>query len=261
MAAVLGRDFGYAPLAAALHTSPVSVVDALDPAVQAAVLLRDPVRQGGYRFSHVLIREAVVDAIGTARCAELHAVALTALRDTGWSVLSDLAHHAVQARMVIGDMSAAEFTSAAAEAADHTLAWEDAANWWQATLDLLAAPDNPQRQLTRMRLGHSLLRSGQVAAAREAFEQVARHAQTAGDDAVLAAAALAIGHWRDHRRSSGRFALDLALGRSVVPSWCGRGHPGEVAGAAGDGGLLVTRQPGRRETPERRSGRQRAARG
>ena len=218
MAAVLGRDFGYAPLAAALHTSPVSVVEALDPAVQAAVLLRDPVRQGGYRFSHVLIREAVVDAIGTARCAELHAVALTALRDTGWSVLSDLAHHAVQARIIIGDRSAAEFTSAAAEAADHTLAWEDAANWWQATLDLLAAPDNPQRQLTRMRLGHSLLRSGQVAAAREAFEQVARHAQTAGDDAVLAAAALAIGETIAEVAADSRliWLLDAALSRSGV---------------------------------------------
>ncbi len=149
-------------------------------------------RQGGYRFAHVLVREAVVEVIGPASCAELHAAALTALRDTGWGVPSDLAHHAVQARMVIGDHSAAEFTAAAAQLADRSLAWEDAAGWWQATLDLLPA-ESPARQATLMDLGHSLLKSGEVAAARGCFERVALHARAVADDALLAEAALATG--------------------------------------------------------------------
>jgi len=81
--------------------------------------------------------------IGPASCAELHAAALTALRDTGWGVPSDLADHAIQERMVIGDDSAAEFTSAAAQLADRSLAWEDAAGWWQATVELLPPPSRP----------------------------------------------------------------------------------------------------------------------
>ena len=60
MAAVLGRDFGYPALAAALHRSPFTIVQDLEPAVEAGVLVRDAARQGGYRFSHVLIREAVM---------------------------------------------------------------------------------------------------------------------------------------------------------------------------------------------------------
>ena len=192
MAALLGRDFGYAALATALHRSPFTIVRDLEPAVEAGVLVHDPARQGGYRFSHLLIRDAVLDVIGPARRAELHAVALTALRDTGWGVPSDLAHHAVQARMIIGDSAAAEFTSAAAQLADRSLAWEDAARWWQATLELLPQ-EAPNQQGTLMSLGRSLLKCGQIAAARRCFERVALHAQAVVDDALLAEAALAIG--------------------------------------------------------------------
>jgi DNA-binding CsgD family transcriptional regulator len=191
MAAIVGRDFGYAPLAAALRASPVSVVQALEPAVEAAILLHDRARQGGYRFSHVLIREAVVDAIGTARRAELHSVVLSGLRDTGWAVPSELAHHALQARMVIGDVAAAGFACAAAQAADRALAWEDAATWWQAVLDL--TPHGIGAQATRMRLGQSLRKCGRMVEARTAFERVAVYALEVGDDAALAEAALATG--------------------------------------------------------------------
>ena len=103
VAAVLGRDFDYPPLAAALRASPDSAVAALDPAVSARLVTPDGYRAGAYRFTHALIRDAVEEQLSPSRRAELHARTFAALRDTGTGHPSDLAHHAIQARPGISD--------------------------------------------------------------------------------------------------------------------------------------------------------------
>jgi DNA-binding CsgD family transcriptional regulator len=191
VAAVLGRDFEYPPLAAALRVSPARAVAALDPAVSARLVSPEDSRAGAYRFVHTLIRDAVEEQLVASRRAHLHARVFAALRDTGWGQPSDLAHHAVQARPEVSDEIAADAARSAAEAADRLLAWEDAAAWWQRAIML-----TPRGQVDirlQMQLGRSLLLAGRVDEARACFEAAAGEAARTGDGGTLASSALAVG--------------------------------------------------------------------
>jgi DNA-binding CsgD family transcriptional regulator len=191
-ASVLGRDFDYAPLAAALRISPTATVAALDPAVSARLVYPADSRAGTYRFVHALFRDAVEEQLAPSRRAELHARAFGALRDTGWGQASDLAHHAVHGRPGISDSVAAAAARSAAEAADRLLAWEDAAAWWRTVIVLTQRFGRVDPEL-EMRLGRSLLLAGQIEAARVHFESAADEAGRRGDGPSLAAGALAVG--------------------------------------------------------------------
>ena len=218
VASVLGRDFEYPPLAAALAISPAAAVAALDPAVNARLIGPAGDRAGAYRFVHTLIRDAVEEQLAPSRRAGLHARAFTALRDTGWGQAADLAHHAVHGRPGVSDEVAADAARSAAEAADRLLAWEDAATWWRAAIALSQRRDGLDTDL-EMRLGRSLLLAGQVDQARDCFEAAAREAARTDDGVTLAASALAAGDTvaevaADHRLVAW---LDLALRHPGVP--------------------------------------------
>jgi len=218
VASVLGRDFEYPPLAAALAISPAAAVAALDPAVNARLIGPVGDRAGAYRFVHTLIRDAVEEQLAPSRRAGLHARAFTALRDTGWGQAADLAHHAVHGRPGVSDEVAADAARSAAEAADRVLAWEDAATWWRTAIALSQRRDGLDTDL-EMRLGRSLLLAGQVEQARDCFEATAREAARTGDGVTLAASALAAGDTvaevaADHRLAA---LLDLALRHPGVP--------------------------------------------
>jgi len=219
VAALLGRDFDYPPLAAALGTSPDSAVAALDPAVSARLVVPDAARAGAYRFVHTLIRDAVEQQLAPSRRAQLHAKVFAALRDTGWGQASDLAHHAVLARPGVSDDVAAAAAREAAEAADRLLAWEDAAAWWGTAITLRGPGAGVDTDM-EMRLGRSLLHAGQVDEAREHFQAAADEAARTGDGLTLAAAALAAGDTvaevaADHNLVA---LLDRALGHPAVPA-------------------------------------------
>jgi DNA-binding CsgD family transcriptional regulator len=222
VASVLGRDFEYPPLAAALRISPAAAVAALDPAVSARLIGPAGDRAGAYRFVHTLIRDAVEEQLAPSRRAELHARAFTALRDTGWGQAADLAHHAVQGRPGVTDEVAAAAARSAAEAADRLLAWEDAATWWRTAIALSHRGQGQQSVATEMQMRHgrSLLLAGHVDQARDCFEAAADEAARTGDAATLAASALAAGDAvaevaADHRLVA---LLDLALRHPGVPA-------------------------------------------
>jgi DNA-binding CsgD family transcriptional regulator len=220
VAAVLGRDFEYPPLAAALQVSPAAAVAALDPAVSARLVGPVDSRAGAFRFVHTLIRDAVEEQLAPSRRADLHARAFAALRDTGWGQAADLAHHAVQGRPGVTDETAAQAARSAAEAADRLLAFHDAATWWQTAIALTRHPDRPDPDPDLdMRLGRSLLNAGQVDQARARFEAAAEEAARAGDAITLAASALAVGDTvaevaADHRLVA---LLDRALREPGLP--------------------------------------------
>ncbi len=219
VASVLGRDFEYPPLAAALQISPAAAVAALDPAVSARLVSPVGVRGGAYRFVHTLIRDAIEEQLAPSRRADLHARAFTALRDTGWGQPADLAHHAVQGRPGVSDQTAADAARFAAEAADRLLAWEDAATWWQTAITL-SQPRDGLDTGHQMRLGRSLLLAGQVEQARAHFEAAAEEAAGTGDGVMMAASALAVGDTvaevaADHRLVT---LLDRALRHPEVAS-------------------------------------------
>jgi DNA-binding CsgD family transcriptional regulator/tetratricopeptide (TPR) repeat protein len=247
VASVLGRDFEYPPLAAALQTSPASAIAALDPAVSARLVCPEGSRAGAYRFVHTLIRDAVEEQLAPSRRAELHARVFAALRDTGWGQASDLAHHAVQARPGVSDQVAADAARSAAEAADRLLAWEDAATWWRTAIALTRQRDCLDTNL-EMRLGRSLLLAGQVDEARAHFEAAADEAARTGEVATLTASALAAGDAvaevaADHRLVA---LLDRALRQPEVP-------PGPRARLMARRAIATYWQPGGQEESRRMS--------
>lgn len=241
MASVLGRDFEYPPLAAALAISPAGAVAALDPAVNARLVGPVSSRAGAYRFTHTLIRDAMEEQLTPSRRAELHARAFAALKDTGWGQAADLAHHAVQGRPSVSDAVAADAARSAARSADRLLAWEDAAAWWQTAIALTGRRDQVDTEL-QMRLGHSLLLAGQVDRARTHFEAAAEEAARTGDGTALAACALAVGDTvaevaADHRLVA---LLDSALRHPGVP-------PGTQARLTARRAIATYWQPGSQE--------------
>ena len=247
VAAVLGRDFDYPPLAAALRASPESAVEALDPAVSARLVAPEGSRAGAYRFVHALIRDAVEEQLSPSRRAELHARVFAALRDTGTGQPSDLAHHAIQARPGVSDADAADAARAAAEAADRLLAWEDAAAWWQTVIALGRGGDRSDTALD-MRLGRSLLLAGRIDEARAHFEAAAEQADQAGDGPALAAAALAAGDTVAEVAADYRLValLDRALRHPGV-------SPGQLARLTARWAIATYWQQGSREDSRRAS--------
>ena len=246
MASVLGRDFDYAPLAAALRISPAATVAALDPAVSARLVYPADTRAGTYRFVHALFRDAVEEQLAPSRRAELHARAFGAFRDTGWGQASDLAHHAVHGRPGISDSVAASAARSAAEAADRLLAWEDAAAWWRTVIALTQRSGRVDPEL-EMRLGRSLLLAGRIEAARAHFESAADEAAR-GDGPSLAAGALAVGDTvaevaADHRLVA---LLERALRHPGVP-------PGVQARLTARWAIATYWQPGGQDESQRAS--------
>ena len=75
-AAVLGREVPLPTLAAVLDRDDDAVLDLLDPALAAGLLVEDGVDR--FRFSHALIRDAVYATLPVSRAARLHARAAEA---------------------------------------------------------------------------------------------------------------------------------------------------------------------------------------
>jgi DNA-binding SARP family transcriptional activator len=125
VAAVFGRVFDLdvvAEIAAegpgGLHTAPL---DAMEKAL-VAQLVEEGDRPGRFRFSHVLVQEALRDALTTLRRAQLHRSLAERIEHrhgdepTWWSAI---AHHAVRAVPVTGSVAA---LGPVARAADHAAA-------------------------------------------------------------------------------------------------------------------------------------------
>jgi hypothetical protein len=78
-AAVLGRTFDLAVLADVQAEDEDAVLDALDPALAAGVVVESPDRLGRFRFAHALVRDAVYANLPATRRARRHADAARAL--------------------------------------------------------------------------------------------------------------------------------------------------------------------------------------
>lgn len=85
-AAVIGPQFDVTMLADIAHLSTVTVHSQLEPAYEAGLIDEVPGWPGAYRFSHGLLRDAVLTQVPPAERAYLHAAAATsqaAMVDTG----------------------------------------------------------------------------------------------------------------------------------------------------------------------------------
>ncbi|MFG2042447.1 AAA family ATPase [Dactylosporangium sp. NPDC048998] len=92
-AAVIGRQYDLDLLAAVTGHDADTVLDDLDPAVAAGVVLEEETAPGRFRFAHALVRDVVYQAESAARRARRHAGVAAALRDEGDERLSEAARH------------------------------------------------------------------------------------------------------------------------------------------------------------------------
>ena len=198
VAAVLGREFRPPLLAEVADVAVEEVDDLLGPAV-AAGLIRRPVDGDVHSFAHVLIREAVYEAVPPSRRATWHGRVVGIVEasapedDPGPSdpSPSDLASHAVRAvRTPEERRRALRLATRAGAAARDRLAHDEAAAWFGRALELGVDTGDERHELL-MELGRCAGRASQVERARGAFDRA--WALAGGEPRRCAAVALALG--------------------------------------------------------------------
>ncbi|MCF6509918.1 transcriptional regulator [Blastococcus sp. MG754426] len=130
-AAVLGRETDVDLLAAVTGHDPDELLDALETAVLAGLLVEPA--PGQVRFSHALVRDTLYEDLPLMRRARVHATALAALEARGADATT-LAHHAVAAAGPTTAADAVPYVVAAAREAEQLGAHADAARQWATAL-------------------------------------------------------------------------------------------------------------------------------
>jgi DNA-binding CsgD family transcriptional regulator len=194
-AAVLGREFR-PQLVAALGGVPVDEVEGLfGPAVVAGLVRPAADDAGSYRFPHVLIREALYDAIPPSRRAALHdrLVRILEASNGNGATANDLASHAARAvRTTEERRRAVRLAVRAGGDARDRLAHEEAAVWFGRAL-ALGADTAEERYALQMELGRCAGRASQVEQARTAYGQACALAVAEGWTGRMATIALGLG--------------------------------------------------------------------
>jgi pentatricopeptide repeat protein len=174
-AAVLGRDFGLQDLEAMLDRPSDAVLDGLEEALRAGLVLEQPGVVDRFSFIHALVRETLYERPATSRRVRLHLRAGEALERAGAGP-AELAHHYFAAREVGGSEHALRWARAAAAQAIEAHAYEEAAAHYERALQLVPPGDEGARADLLLALGAVRWQGGEPGA-RDAFaaaEAIAR---------------------------------------------------------------------------------------
>jgi len=221
LAAAIGRDFAIATWAAADGRPREAFLEDLDRAVAARILAEPAGQTGRLRFAHALVREALLDDRAPGERAALHervAAALLALHGDGPDApAAEIARHLHAAAPRGHGDAALDWAERAARAAGARGAYEEAALHAARALDALplAPAATAERRLALLLLrGDAHVRSGDVAATREAFASAAALARELGRSADFVRAALGYGGsalWGNRPDASDRALLEDAV--------------------------------------------------
>jgi len=197
-AAVLGREFDLEMLE---HTVADQSSDALMRCIDEALATRtiDAIGDGRarYRFTHVLIRDALYEGLTTIERLRAHRIAaeVIAARHALHPEphLAELAYHFGQAAPAAPEMArkALDFAVRAGDHARDQLAWEEAAAYYKLALNRIdQVPEASRRRAEILcSLGEVRWSAGDTPRAREAFMESARLARTLAAPALLGRAA------------------------------------------------------------------------
>jgi tetratricopeptide (TPR) repeat protein len=137
-AAVIGRDFDVDLLAAVCKRSEDELLDLLEPAAAAGVVVE---QANGFAFTHALIQHSLYDALITARRRRIHARVAHALEqlcgDDPGPRVGELARHWAAATAPVDTAKAIEYSHQAGVQALDALAPHDAVVWFTQALELL----------------------------------------------------------------------------------------------------------------------------
>ena len=138
LAAVLGSTFDLATLVAASEAGQASTLALLDVAIEVGLVETDAAAADSYSFVHALAREAVLDRMPASRRMLLHARAAEALeRQPAHAFLVPLlAHHYLASHVLGFHERAYHYSREAGRLAERSLAFEDAALWFERAAEL-----------------------------------------------------------------------------------------------------------------------------
>ncbi|HZN13504.1 MAG TPA: AAA family ATPase [Acidimicrobiales bacterium] len=199
LASVAGARFDLALLERLTDTSADNLLDALDEAVRARVIVELPI-VGQYTFAHALIRQVLVGELTASRRARLHwriTQAIESLPDARHRV-EELAFHATEAGAVGDVVQAAGYALAASRQALERLAYEpavDAANQGLIGLTQTATVDHRLRAELHLALAEACNFTGDMPAMKGAARRAADDARACGWVEGIARAAVFYGRW------------------------------------------------------------------
>jgi DNA-binding SARP family transcriptional activator len=139
LAAVVGRHFDAAVVAAAADVELPAVLDAMDAGYAHGLVEPDGDSARRFRFVHALVRETLHDGLSPATTARSHAAVGLALEATGSVGAQELAEHYWLAADLAPDGRAIRWAVAAADEALELLAYEGAEAHLRRALHLLEA--------------------------------------------------------------------------------------------------------------------------
>ena len=205
-AALIGPEFAVTLLARVDESSPEAVLDLLDEAVEAGLLIPVLGGSGRYRFAHDLVREGLYTELGSGQRARMHrrvADALEEMQATGsGTYLAELAfhfHQALQSGLLTDDdqeprvaTRAIEYALLAGDRARSSLAYEEATRLYEMAIDVLRqGVDEPQRELEiLLSIGDAVARAGDPARSMSHYLEAASIARRTGAVSEFARAAL-----------------------------------------------------------------------
>ncbi len=192
-AAVAGPEFDVGVLARALGSDPAAVRGVLDEAVAARVLVEKQRLVGRYGFAHELVRETLLEELGSAELARMHTSIGGAIESLeGVDVEGQaavLAHHFLNARPQ-DRPKAIEYSVRAGQHALGQLLYAEATEHFARALEL---SEGESRLDLMLMLGDAAVRSGQWSRATEAYVAAADLARRLRRPVELTRAALGLG--------------------------------------------------------------------
>ena len=190
VASLIGLEFELDVLHASSETSELAdVIQALDAAVAAQLIVERTTPQPSYEFSHALIRDALLATSTRARCSQHHeriGAALLAVRpEPTLATVSRLAYHFMSSGETRARALGCEFGEKATIASLAVFGYEDACAWYERVIaahrDL---PTDGERSVRRsLGLARSATLAGEQERARDAARAAWQMARAIGDGA------------------------------------------------------------------------------
>jgi tetratricopeptide (TPR) repeat protein len=173
------------------------ILELLEEAARARIIVAPDTPAGRHSFGHALIRDALYGQAPLDRRAAIHQAIGEALERApdASTRAGELAHHFLRSATPAGAARAVSHSERAGRQALDVLAYEEAAGHFARaveTLDLVA-DGNGRRLDLLLALGDAQLRSGDLPAARNAFREAAGLARGQDRPSQLALAALGLG--------------------------------------------------------------------
>ena len=204
-AAVLGETFDLPALIASSETDLAATLAAIDSAEGLGLIRAVDDSDGEFSFVHALTREAVVGGMAASALRIMHARAAEALEGRADpSLVPRLANHYLRAHVLGYHEQALRYAREAARMAEQSVAYEDAAKWFERAASL---PDLSLADRATMNLGAAAnhVRAGDFPRALGIYERIS----TMDDPLVRLQAAVGYedANWRYRRADSN--AADL----------------------------------------------------